>query len=139
MISERQFLDVPDARRRLMGRVKSTDTKPEIKVRRLVYALGHRFRLHRSDLPGKPDLVFPGKKKVIFVHGCFWHRHAGCHRTTSPKTRAEYWQDKFDENVRRDAACERELLESGWAVLTVWECEVDDECLAGKIVNFLRE
>ena len=86
----------------LMSRVKAKDTKPELRVRRSAHGLGYRYRLHRRDLPGSPDLVFPGRRKALFVHGCFWHRHQGCRKTTMPKTRAKFWQRKFDDNVRRD-------------------------------------
>lgn len=115
--------DVPDARRRLMARVRSADTKPEMIVRSIAHALGYRYRLHVRSLPGSPDLVFPRKRKVIFVHGCFWHRHDGCGRTTFPKTRADYWNAKFLANVARDAAQAAALRELGWSTLTIWECE----------------
>ena len=132
------FSDVPNGRRSLMARVKSKDSKPELAARRSAHALGHRFRLHRRDLPGTPDLVFPRLKKVIFVHGCFWHRHPGCSRTTSPKTRTDYWDDKFAENVARDAARLRELEALGWKTLVVWECETfDREALSKRLSAFL--
>lgn len=110
----------------LMARVRSRNTKPEIVVRRVTHALGYRFRLHRHNLPGTPDLVLPRLHKVIFVHGCFWHRHHGCARTTTPKTRAAYWRAKFAANVERDARKERQLKALGWNVLIVWECETFD-------------
>lgn len=110
----------------LMARIGPRDTRPELLVRSLVHRLGFRFRLHRRDLPGTPDLVFSSRRKVIFVHGCFWHRHAGCKKASSPKTRVEFWQEKFAKNVERDARKELELARRGWDVLTVWECETRD-------------
>ena len=92
-------------------------------VRRALHALGFRFRLHRRDLPGSPDIVLPRHRSVIFVHGCFWHRHAGCRRTTMPKTRAAFWQAKFDANQARDAQVEDALRRAGWWVHVIWECE----------------
>lgn len=132
------FADVPDTRRRLMSKVKSTGSKPEILVRRSAHRLGFRYRLHVRDLPGTPDLVFPRLRKVIFVHGCFWHRHANCHRTTMPKARAEYWQKKFDDNVRRDERSQELLRNLGWEVLVLWECEAKDtEWLEEHLTAFL--
>jgi len=120
----------------LMSRVRAKNTKPEIVVRRAAHALGYRFRLHRRDLPGCPDLVFPGRKKVIFVNGCFWHRHAGCPMASTPKTRTEFWSTKFNQNMRRDAEAISGLRNSGWACLVIWECETRDpvslaQCLRG--------
>lgn len=109
-----------------MAKVGPRDTKPELIVRRILHALGRRFRLHRRDLPGTPDIVLPAPRKAIFVHGCFWHRHEGCRKATTPKTRVEFWQEKFERNVERDRRKERELREAGWDVLTVWECETRD-------------
>lgn len=121
-----------------MARVKSRDSRPELAVRRAAHALGCRFRLHRRDLPGTPDLVFPRLKKAIFVHGCFWHRHPGCSRTTSPKTRAAYWEEKFRANIARDAARLTELRELGWEVLVVWECETFNRAaLSERLRSFL--
>jgi DNA mismatch endonuclease (patch repair protein) len=117
------FADVPEKRRRLMAKVKATDSKPEMLVRRAAHRLGYRYRLHVRALSGTPDLVFPRLKKVIFVHGCFWHRHPGCARTTTPKSHAEYWKEKFDDNVRRDEASQASLEALGWQVLVIWECE----------------
>ena len=110
----------------LMRRVRGRNTTPERVVRRTAHALGYRFRLHRRDLPGTPDLTFPRLRKAVFVHGCFWHRHAGCSRTTSPKTRASYWRDKFEQNVERDRRNAAALQALGWEVLVVWECETFD-------------
>jgi len=109
-----------------MSRVRGKGTKPEMAVRRLAHALGMRFRLHRADLPGRPDLVFPRYRTAVFVHGCFWHRHGGCKKSTSPKTKVEYWEAKFRTNVERDARNASELERMGWRVLTVWECETRD-------------
>ena len=128
MAGDREFAGEPVDRTRsaLMSRVRSKDTKPELVVRREAHALGYRFRLHRHDLPGTPDLVFPRLHKVVFVHGCFWHRHEGCRRTTTPTTRAAYWQEKFEQNVRRDRRNIAMLETLGWKVLVVWECETFD-------------
>lgn len=110
-----------------MSRVKGKHTGPEMIVRRAAHALGLRFRLHRKDLPGRPDLVFPRHKVALFVHGCFWHRHPGCRLASTPKSRIEYWQAKFDTNVARDVAAEQALRDAGWRVVTVWECETRKE------------
>ena len=108
-----------------MALVRGKDTKPELLVRRLAHSLGRRFRLHRADLPGKPDLVFPGRRKVIFVHGCFWHRHDDptCWRSRLPKTRKEFWGPKLEKNTARDAIAQSRLRALGWETLVVWECE----------------
>lgn len=115
--------NIPRARSELMRRVRAADTKPEMIVRRLAHSLGLRFRLHRRDLPGSPDLVFPKFRSVVFVHGCFWHRHPGCSRASTPKTRTEFWNAKFERNVARDARVVRQLRNAGWNVYTIWECE----------------
>lgn len=107
-----------------MALVKGKDTKPEMVVRRLAHQLGYRFRLHRRDLPGQPDLTLASRRKVIFVHGCFWHRHRGCRSTRTPKSRIDFWKQKFEDNVRRDAAAREALVAAGWRVLVIWECEV---------------
>lgn len=107
----------------IMRAVKRAHTKPEILVRRLLHSFGFRFRLHRKDLPGSPDIVLPGPRLAIFVHGCFWHRHPGCCYASMPQTRQEYWLPKFAANVERDAHKEAQLRELGWRVLVVWECE----------------
>ena len=114
----------PSVRSRIMAAVRSEDTEPELSVRRMVHAMGYRYRLHCSNLPGKPDLVFSSLRKVVFVHGCFWHRHPGCSRTTMPKTSVAYWNSKFAANVSRDRSNQRELRRMGWKVLVVWECEL---------------
>lgn len=107
----------------IMRAVKRAHTKPEIIVRQALHALGLRFRLHRRDLPGSPDIVLPRLRTVVFVHGCFWHRHPGCRYATTPKSRQEYWLPKFEANVERDARKEAELRELGWRVAVIWECE----------------
>ena len=113
----------PERRSWLMSRVRGKDTGPELRVRRVAHALGLRFRLHRKDLPGKPDLVFPKHHLALFVHGCFWHRHPGCRKATDPKSREQYWRTKFANNVRRDARVVQQLEDLGWRVETIWECE----------------
>ena len=113
-------------RSRTTSRIKGKNTKPEIAVRSMLHRAGYRFRLHGRKLPGSPDIVLARHKTVVFVHGCFWHRHEGCKYTTTPKTRTEFWSDKFRKNVERDARQQRELREMGWRVLIVWECELRD-------------
>lgn len=108
-----------------MKAVKSKDTKPEMTVRRLLHSLGYRYRLHRKDLPGKPDIVFPSRRKAIFVHGCFWHAH-GCKKGRLPRSRLEYWRPKLAQNAERDARKIAELEALGWSVLVVWQCETSD-------------
>ena len=109
-----------------MSRIKSGNTKPEIVVRSLLHNMGYRFRLHRKDLPGKPDIVLPRYKSVIFVHGCFWHRHKGCKNATSPKTKKIFWREKFRTNVERDRRVQKELKSMGWSIQIIWECELFD-------------
>ena len=113
-------------RSRIMGAVRQKNTGPETIVRQVLHGLGLRFRLHRKDIPGTPDVVLPKHRTVVFVHGCFWHRHRGCSKTTTPKTRVEFWQEKFNRNVDRDQQNTRTLLDQGWKVLTVWECETQN-------------
>jgi DNA mismatch endonuclease (patch repair protein) len=109
-----------------MKSVRSRDTKPEMAIRRLIYSLGYRYRLHRNDLPGNPDIVFPGKKKVIFIHGCFWHGHHCARGRRRPKTNSEYWNKKLDRNIERDEKNQKLLCKDGWKVLVLWECQVKD-------------
>ncbi len=109
-----------------MARIRSRDTKPELVVRKIVHGLGYRFRLHRRDLPGSPDLSFASSRKTIFVNGCFWHRHPGCKFSYDPKTNAQFWQAKFARTVARDVSAREKLIAKGWDVLTVWECELKD-------------
>lgn len=125
----------PEERSRLMSRVRGKDTKPEMVVRRLVHRLGYRFRLHRRDLPGSPDLVFPGRRKVIFVHGCYWHRH-GCRKATTPRSNVTFWTEKFDRNVCRDLDNQRQLKRAGWEVLVIWQCETEDR---DRVADLLRK
>ncbi len=113
-------------RSRTMSRVRAQHTKPELAVRRLLFAEGYRYRLHRKDLPGSPDIVFPSRKKVVFVHGCFWHRHQSCRLATTPKSRAEFWSRKFSANIERDNRNHAELIRLGWEVRIVWQCELND-------------
>jgi DNA mismatch endonuclease, patch repair protein len=107
-----------------MRRIRSGDTAPEKVLRQLLHRLGYRFRLHRKDLPGNPDLVFPARRKVIFVHGCFWHLHQECREGRIPQSRREYWEPKLLRNRERDARAIAELTRSGWLVFVVWECEL---------------
>lgn len=107
----------------IMRAVKRAHIGPEIVVRQALHALGFRFRLHRGDLPGSPDILLPRFRTVVFVHGCFWHRHPGCRYASTPKTRQEYWLPKFKANVERDEKMEAQLRELGWRVLVIWECE----------------
>ncbi|CAK0753874.1 Type II nicking enzyme V.XorIIP [Azospirillaceae bacterium] len=127
-----------ELRRRTMRAVKSKDTGPELLTRRMLHAMGYRFRLHRRDLPGVPDLVFSGRKKLIFIHGCFWHGHDCRRGARQPKENAEYWRAKIARNQERDSINTRLLLEMGWKVLAVWECELKDkEALATRLRAFL--
>ncbi len=123
----------------IMRRVKSENTRPEMKIRKLLFGMGYRYRLHRRDLPGKPDIVFPGRKKAIFVHGCFWHGHdcrAGKNRPASNKT---YWTEKLERNMARDRRNQEQLAELGWSYLIVWECEIKNEIeLADRLAGFLK-
>ena len=115
-----------EERSRVMRRVKSADTKPEMRVRRWLHAQGFRFRLHRKDLPGKPDIVLRKYKTVVFVHGCFWHGHPGCKASALPASNREYWERKIGRNVERDGRNQRLLEELGWRVIVVWECKLRD-------------
>jgi len=109
-----------------MSRVKGRDTRPEKIVRSLLHRLGYRFRLHNNKLPGKPDITLAKYKTVIFVHGCFWHRHSGCPRASIPKTRQEFWTNKFEKNINRDKQVQTNLKELGWKIIVIWECELKD-------------
>lgn len=111
----------PDVRSRMMAGIRGKNTQPELAIRSALHARGFRFRLHRKDLPGKPDIVFPKHRAVVFVNGCFWHGHR-CHLFRWPKTRAEFWQRKIGSNVERDRRLHRELMSAGWRVATIWEC-----------------
>jgi DNA mismatch endonuclease, patch repair protein len=109
-----------------MARVRSKNSRPEMLVRRLVFALGYRYRLHQKNLPGCPDLVFRSRHKVIFVHGCFWHRHSRCALARMPKSRVDFWMPKLEGNKRRDERNKRALARGGWKVLTIWECQLGE-------------
>lgn len=123
----------------IMASVRTKDTKPEMTVRRMLHRLGYRYRLHRRDLPGSPDLVFPSRKKAIFVHGCFWHGH-GCRWGKLPKSKLDYWRPKIENNRRRDARNLEALAEAGWTTLVVWQCELRDLENARKLLtDFLEE
>src|ERR1700735_1706390 len=122
-----------------MRRIRSKGTTPEIFVRRLIHKMGFRFRLHSPKLPGKPDLVFPARKKIIEVRGCFWHQHRGCIDSHTPRTRTKYWAPKLERNKRRDASNLRRLRKLGWDVMIVWECATKEMgYLEGKLRSFLN-
>ena len=122
-----------------MSRIKSRDTKPELIVRSMLHRRGYRFRLHRNDLLGKPDIVLPRYKKIIFVHGCFWHRHEGCRYAYNPKSRVEFWQDKFVSNIKRDQKVQDALIQLGWEIYVIWECETKKkEMLDKKLDEIFR-
>ena len=118
---------VSEQRSRNMSAIKSKNTKPEIKVRKVLHSMGYRFRLHSKDLPGSPDIVLPKYKTVIFVHGCFWHRHENCKYASTPKTRQEFWNKKFNENINRDKINQENLSSKGWKIIIVWECEIKNK------------
>ena len=124
-------------RSEIMSKIRSKDTRPEMIVRKLLHAAGYRYRLHSKDLPGKPDLVLPKYRTVIFVHGCFWHQHKGCSFAATPKSNVGYWSEKLASNRLRDAESTAILLKSGWRVLVVWECACKSEKLASAIFSFL--
>jgi DNA mismatch endonuclease (patch repair protein) len=124
----------------IMSRVRGHDTKAEILVRSVVHRMGFRFRIHRRDLPGSPDIVLPRHGKVIFVHGCFWHGHKRCSRSKRPTTNMSFWNEKLDGNIKRDKRFQRTLRRMGWKVLVVWECETrESEILLRKLERFLRD
>ncbi|WP_438282656.1 very short patch repair endonuclease [Pseudomonas alabamensis] len=113
----------PEQRRYCMQCIKGKDTKPELKVRKIIHRLGYRYRLHGKQLPGSPDIILPKHKLCIFVHGCFWHRHDGCRYAYTPKTRLDFWEHKFSTNVTRDINTTNKLLDLGWRVEIIWECQ----------------
>lgn len=128
----------PQERSALMSRIRSRDTKPELVVRHTVHRMGYRYRLHRRDLPGTPDLVFGPRRKVIFVHGCFWHWHEGCRHARLPKSRVDFWRPKLEGNRLRDERNRVELERRKWGVLVIWECEIKDgSALERRIEEFL--
>ncbi len=122
-------------RRRVMQSIHPKDTRPEMTVRRLLHSMGHRYRLHRSDLPGRPDIVLPGKRTIILVNGCFWHQHPGCKLARMPKSNQESWRAKLEENRRRDERITRVLRSQGWRVIVIWECQVNRK---KKAPDFMR-
>ena len=115
----------PEKRSQVMSRIRSKDTKPEKIIRSILHKLGFRFRINRKDLPGKPDIVLPKYKTVIFVHGCFWHQHEGCKIASKPKSNSEFWQKKFSRNIERDRKNQEKLQLMGYRVITIWECEAN--------------
>lgn len=128
----------PEARSRIMRAIRSRDSKPELAVRKAMHRRGFRFRLYRSDLPGKPDLVFPRYRTVVFVHGCFWHSH-GCKHFRPPAGTGGYWVEKLRRNRERDSRVTTQLRAAGWKVLTVWECQLRNEKLATRAIDRLEE
>jgi DNA mismatch endonuclease (patch repair protein) len=131
--------ETPELRSRIMRAVKGANTAPEIAVRSMVHRMGYRFRLHRRDLPGKPDLVFPRLKKVLFVHGCFWHGHDCMRGARAPKANADYWRAKIARNRSRDLIHLRALKAEGWRAAVVWECELKKLTqVARRLARFLR-
>jgi DNA mismatch endonuclease (patch repair protein) len=132
-------MTVDPVRSRTMRAVKSKNTAPEMIVRKLVHRMGYRFRLHRKDLPGSPDLVFPSRRLALFVHGCFWHGHDCARGARSPKTNAQYWTQKVERNRKRDAAALEALSQEGWRSCVIWECELQDrERLRTRLVELLK-
>lgn len=124
-LEEDRYVPQPE-RSILMSRVRRANTAPELLVRQAAHRMGYRFRLHTKDLPGTPDIVFPRRRKIIFVHGCFWHRHSGCKHASTPKSRREFWEQKFDQNIARDKRIKTALDELGWKTFIIWECETRD-------------
>jgi DNA mismatch endonuclease (patch repair protein) len=123
-----------------MRAVPTKNTTPELAIRSLLFRMGFRYSLHRKDLPGTPDIVFPGRRKAIFVNGCFWHGHSGCPKGRPPKSRPEYWLNKIDRNAQRDQVNIEQLGCLGWKTLTIWQCELKDESqLRSRLVDFLTE
>lgn len=117
----------PERRSWNMSRIRGKDTRPEIIVRSLLHRLGYRFRLNRKDIPGKPDIVLPKHQTAIYVHGCYWHRHQGCHLAYTPKSNLDFWKKKFIRNVERDAEVRQSLNGTSWKQLVIWECETRDQ------------
>lgn len=122
-------------RSRTMSRVRSKDTGPELRVRKVLHRLGYRYRLHKKELPGKPDIVLSKYRLCIFVHGCFWHRHPGCNRSSLPKTNIDFWLEKFEKNVERDRLVHSQLESLGWRVEVVWECETKSTDVLSKRIK----
>lgn len=129
----------PEQRQRCMACISGKNTKPELIVRKLLFSMGYRYRLHYSNLPGKPDLVFPGKRKIIFIHGCFWHRHDCKKGKSLPSKNGEFWQKKLSDNKARDQQNINDLQELGWKVFIVWECEIKDiNSLSPKLLEYMQ-
>lgn len=130
-----------EGRTRIMSAIRSVHTKPELSVRRFLHSQGYRFRLHHADLPGKPDIVFPSRKKVIFVHGCFWHQHQSskCTASQKPSSNQDYWLPKLQRNQERDVKVRLELEKLGWKSFVIWECEIDKQDLKQRLHEFLRK
>ena len=116
----------PERRSRLMSRIRAQNTKPEMTVRRVAHSMGLRFRVHKNNLPGRPDIIFPKHRAVVFVHGCFWHRHPGCKKATIPKSNVAFWSEKFRRNTERDHLDIKRLRDAGWKVAVVWECQLTE-------------
>lgn len=135
------MVDVVDkaTRSRMMSGIQGKNTKPELMVRKYLHGRGLRFRLHSKELPGKPDLVFPKYKAVVFVHGCFWHQHPGCKFAVVPASNVEFWKQKLGANRERDQRNKRMLKALGWSVLTAWECQLDDRHLSGLVEKIKAE
>lgn len=128
-----------EKRSQIMSRVSGKDTKPEIIVRKKLHGMGYRYRLHRADLPGKPDIVLPKHKKIIIVNGCFWHGHEGCRRSKRPTTNIAFWEKKLDSNLARDRANSAALQSAGWQLLVIWECQTrNQDDLHTRLLSFLR-
>lgn len=130
---------VDPARSAQMALVRSRDTKPELRVRKALHAAGLRYRLHDRRLPGVPDLVFPGRRIALFVHGCFWHRHPGCAAARLPKSRREFWEPKLAGNVERDKRTQAALVALGWMVMVIWECETRDPAALARLAENIRK
>ncbi len=126
-------------RSRMMAGIKGKDTKPELALRRALHARGYRYRLHSKKVAGRPDLIFPRFGAAVFVHGCFWHRHAGCRYATTPSTRSEFWKLKFDTNVARDRTVRQALFDTGWRVATVWECALRNDSQVNVAAELLTD
>ena len=127
------------SRSKNMSAIKSKNTKPEIAVRKLLHSMGYRFRLHRKDLPGSPDIVLPKYKTVIFVHGCFWHRHENCKYASTPKTRKEFWENKFKSNLKRDAEVQEKIKNIGWQSVVIWECEIKNKEIKDRLLLIKKD
>lgn len=130
--------ETPEQRSRTMQAVRSRNTKPEMLVRRALHSVGLRYRLHDRRLPGSPDLVFPGRRLVVFVHGCFWHQHPGCSAASRPKSNTDYWNKKLNKNVERDRLVKKRLEQEGWFTITIWECQVKDPEALNELASHIK-